>query len=692
MPTIPKIGMFISKGDGELFQRCDSAIFADAEEESPRPEKRPSAPHFSGLRRRNTDQEQGRYMDAVQAENHIEKRPSVATRFKALRSLSKSEDGHANDSKDHSEPQETMVQSFARAAHDSKSSLENETTFQESHAISTSGPADQKFDPQGGNPSSKTISRQLSLQKTEEMDHSTQPRNRLSSVVTKTLTLTTQIRQIEVVNPIRKLAEKIRTLHRRLSQNQIPLLQEKARMGYAIIVSNIALVFTFLRCCFEHLLHLLPATKVEQIRAATETHEAPSLASITEKSSSNMHGDIHSRSPDAEEDVGRQFDSDNANVSTYGSSVGIDPPQINGEKLLSAHSSQESTASHSEHPLHAPDTTGEMMTAVRHISSFNPTSGNSSKEDEIVCEEKDREKRNEHPEQINSGRQIDSQGTIDGSCHPKLPPKGNDSESHTKTFPSPKEDEAELPTEAFPSPNGGDSKSLKETFLKGRNSPEDLMHELDQSSMRFEHRASEIIISPLNPTSPAFLSDGEYDTENRRRMKYPNGEVTVPEKPVQPNSGMHQSGKSTFPKKKRNSRGPTGKLRTDVRTMKDSIFRAFGRNKVEPETRFASPRSARKTLALIADMLVKEYGCDVAVRRNGALKMRCEKVFTGNQKLKVRLAFQPMDAYSCNVIICRSREDEHHVSTTDYVGFVADVQRSFMNATSEAMLAGDGGI
>ncbi|PXF46367.1 hypothetical protein BWQ96_03866 [Gracilariopsis chorda] len=120
----------------------------------------------------------------------------------------------------------------------------------------------------------------------------------------------------------------------------------------------------------------------------------------------------------------------------------------------------------------------------------------------------------------------------------------------------------------------------------------------------------------------------------------------------------------------------------DVKAMTDSLFRVFAKNKPEPDTRFTSPRSAHKTMALIADLMVKEFNCMVAVRRNGALKLRCEKHYSLNRMLRARVTFQELDIFSCNVVIARSRADNFTVPTADYVNFVAGLQQALLNNIS----------
>lgn len=118
---------------------------------------------------------------------------------------------------------------------------------------------------------------------------------------------------------------------------------------------------------------------------------------------------------------------------------------------------------------------------------------------------------------------------------------------------------------------------------------------------------------------------------------------------------------------------------SEVKAMTDSLFRVFAKNKPEPDTRFTSPRSAHKTMTLIADLMIREFNCQVAVRRNGDLKLRCEKHYSLNRMLRARVTFQELDIFSCNVVIARSRADNFTVPTADYVNFVAGLQKALLD-------------
>ncbi|KAI0564685.1 hypothetical protein FGB62_24g029 [Gracilaria domingensis] len=125
-------------------------------------------------------------------------------------------------------------------------------------------------------------------------------------------------------------------------------------------------------------------------------------------------------------------------------------------------------------------------------------------------------------------------------------------------------------------------------------------------------------------------------------------------------------------------------LKNDVKAVTETVKRVLLRNKPEPDTRFTSPRSAQKTLTIIADVMVKEFECMVAVRRTGAFKIRSEKIYSSESRLRTTMKFRALDAFSCNVIICRSRDDDFTVPTADYVNFVAGLQQRFLNSVTGA--------
>ncbi|CAN8062025.1 unnamed protein product [Agarophyton chilense] len=125
-------------------------------------------------------------------------------------------------------------------------------------------------------------------------------------------------------------------------------------------------------------------------------------------------------------------------------------------------------------------------------------------------------------------------------------------------------------------------------------------------------------------------------------------------------------------------------IKNDVKAVTESVKRVLFRNKPEPDTRFTSPRSAQKTLTIVADVMRKEFDCFVAMRRSGAQKLRSEKIYSSDARLRISLRFQPLDAFSCNVIIFRSRDDDFSVSTADYVTFIAGLQQTFLNSVTGA--------
>lgn len=194
---------------------------------------------------------------------------------------------------------------------------------------------------------------------------------------------------------------------------------------------------------------------------------------------------------------------------------------------------------------------------------------------------------------------------------------------------------------------------------------------VDTTKIAIEEKNMEILMSPMRQTKSPFLdstheSDGSDIGQDVNRYESSSSAYTSHE-------GSDKSGRL----ESRRKLGSGFRVLSDVKSVKGSIKRALNRGKMEPETRFASPRSARKTMTIIADLLVKEYLCDVAVRKVGSLKLRAEKTMASGHALRIRVCFQELDAYSCNVMISRSKEDDIEVSTYEYVNFIADLQRSF---------------
>lgn len=211
---------------------------------------------------------------------------------------------------------------------------------------------------------------------------------------------------------------------------------------------------------------------------------------------------------------------------------------------------------------------------------------------------------------------------------------------------------------------------------------DELLKGVDQSSIYLQHSELEIIMSPLpGRGAEANNTITEWSTDDVQRDSEGRGSFASKERLLQMTEKKQQQ-RSNVTSKRKAFKASGSKGIGEVKAMKESLKRAFVRTKAEPETRFASPRSAHRTLKIIADMLVKEFSCSVAVRKSGPPKLRCERTMRNGQSLRTRLRFQPMDSFSCNVVMCRSREDDHSISTADYVAFVAALQRSFLNAVS----------
>lgn len=116
----------------------------------------------------------------------------------------------------------------------------------------------------------------------------------------------------------------------------------------------------------------------------------------------------------------------------------------------------------------------------------------------------------------------------------------------------------------------------------------------------------------------------------------------------------------------------------ELKAVKDSVLRALNMNKNYHEVRFECRRPAHKTLTFLADLLVKEYDCTVAVKKSGGLKIRFEKDFEG-RKLRVRATFYATSQFSCTVAVCRSREDDLTVSWKECDAFVKSFQSSLQS-------------
>lgn len=208
-----------------------------------------------------------------------------------------------------------------------------------------------------------------------------------------------------------------------------------------------------------------------------------------------------------------------------------------------------------------------------------------------------------------------------------------------------------------------------------------LARELGSTALKLAHRHSEPLVTPQGNISPRRAED---------RLKISRSPVPdahrdlYPSKPPQmAASAMRKAVRRYSDVRRSSSVSKIGASRAmgEIKQVKDSIWRALNRNKIQ-EIRFESPRSASKTLTLVADILVKEYKCLVAVRKNGGLKIRCEKMFPSRQKLRTRVTFHPLGSFSCEIVIARSSEDEFVVSPREYEYFMRDVRHSFESTTS----------
>lgn len=244
--------------------------------------------------------------------------------------------------------------------------------------------------------------------------------------------------------------------------------------------------------------------------------------------------------------------------------------------------------------------------------------------------------------------------------------------------------------------------SFKERTKRKRELPSELPPERPFGTTL--ERDPDELVTPRETLKPSYgVGTGMYGRgplSEHARLSIPSGETPFPEEELLgndeeifgPSSNIGSPSPFAFSRgdqvpsvsqlRKRIHKASSEK--TDVKTVADSIRRAFARHKSERETRFTSPRSAEKTLTLIADLLAKDFNCIVAVRKSGPLKLRCEKVYSAGKVLRTRVTFEVMDKFSCEVTIARSREDDNSVSTADYVTFVARLQRSFLDTTTGA--------
>lgn len=220
--------------------------------------------------------------------------------------------------------------------------------------------------------------------------------------------------------------------------------------------------------------------------------------------------------------------------------------------------------------------------------------------------------------------------------------------------------------------------------VSSRTSGDELINDFDNKSVHLENKELEIIISPLGKEKSPFGTKREETSVQAKDNSSPSSvhSATSSEMYTPVEQMAHMSDSS---RKKSLARETAARSMNEVKAVKDSLLRALGRNKAEPETKFVSSTPARKSMAVIADVLVKEYGCMVAVRKGASFKLRCEKIVSPGQVLRTRLTFHTIDKHSCTVIICRSREDDLKVPTADYVNFVTNIQRSFLNAMSNGL-------
>lgn len=209
--------------------------------------------------------------------------------------------------------------------------------------------------------------------------------------------------------------------------------------------------------------------------------------------------------------------------------------------------------------------------------------------------------------------------------------------------------------------------------------------EFDPSMMKVEYEQSDLVLSPLKITKFSILERNNGVTEleptiaqpafrqEEKKVQSTNDTKTLLKRRPSIAAGLcHKVTRSSVHQS-------NSKAIDELKAVKDSVMRVFSINKNYHEVQFESQRSAKKTLTLLADLLVKEYECTVAVKKNGGLKIRFEKSFDRGRKLRVRTTFHPTSQFSCIVAVCRSRQDDLTVSWRECDAFVKSFQSSLQS-------------
>ena len=147
-------------------------------------------------------------------------------------------------------------------------------------------------------------------------------------------------------------------------------------------------------------------------------------------------------------------------------------------------------------------------------------------------------------------------------------------------------------------------------------------------------------------------------------------QTTTPEKE---SPGLFKGGKKTGQK------GVRG-----IGAVKDSLSRVIGKLKNEHEATFTSPCAEKRTMIILSDVLVREFKANVAIRKAGPPKIRCEHKMSDNRMIRLSATFHSIDEKSTKVMINRSKNDDMSVSNKECLQFVSNVQKCMMDLLSEA--------
>lgn len=119
----------------------------------------------------------------------------------------------------------------------------------------------------------------------------------------------------------------------------------------------------------------------------------------------------------------------------------------------------------------------------------------------------------------------------------------------------------------------------------------------------------------------------------------------------------------------------------DIKNDAKSALRSLGvSRRTGEDTRFASARSARKTMSLLADILTNDMGAVCSVRKNGALRMAVKKEVAGPRTMRIRVQIERLDDFSCNVNFSKERGDK--TESGMFVSFVNDAHEAFISRTT----------